>query len=138
MHVDETEGTNCWPPKEELEAGKWQWNAPKISPNTFVGLMHSCISTRAVWFPRITHKLNRPMAEEMAVLPPGWGIHIIEGPDRSRIGWIIFVITAVVFIASAVVAVVTKQYMSFGSFLFSILALAASFLTSKYFEQKAQ
>ena len=101
-----------------------------------MNLMHCCISTRAVWFPRITHKLSRPMAEETTVLPAGWGIHIVEGPNRSLIAWILFLVTGLIFIGGTAIAVGTKQYMSFGSFLFSILALASSFITSKYFEQK--
>ncbi|MCJ1248098.1 hypothetical protein MMC30_005313 [Trapelia coarctata] len=138
VHIDEAEGTNCWPPKEELDAKRWQWDKPKVSPKTFVNLMHTCISTRAVWFPRITHKLARSMTQETTPLPEGWGIRIVEGPNRALMAWILFLVTAAIFIASAVVAVVTKQYMSFGSFLFSILALAGSFMTSKYFEQKEQ
>jgi len=121
-----------------VNSRKWHWSAPKIPCHTFVDLMTSSAteSRRQIWLPRIAQKLERSITYEPRVLPEGWGVHIIEGPNRSRISWIIFTITAILFVASTIVSVITKQYLSIPSLVLGVLTLVCSFITSKYLEQK--
>lgn len=76
------------------------------------------------------------MKEEEAELPIGWGVHVIEGLNKPLVSWLFWLLTLIVFVVSVFWSVWKQQGVGVGPLCLSVLALAVSFLTSKFYEQR--
>ena len=76
------------------------------------------------------------MNEEQAELPEGWGVHIIEELNRPLVSWLFWLLTLILFVAGVFWSIYKQQGVGVGPLCFSVLVLAASFLTSKFYEQR--
>jgi hypothetical protein len=43
------------------------------------------------------------MADEPEILPEGWGVHIIQGLDRSRLSWFVFTFVMIFVLVKLVI-----------------------------------
>ena len=76
------------------------------------------------------------MTEEAADLPMGWGVHIIEGLNKPLVSWIFWLLTLILFVTGVSWSIWKQHGVGVVQFCFAVFALAASFLTSKYYEQR--
>ena len=75
------------------------------------------------------------MAEEQSQLPMGWGVHILEGLNKSLVSWLFCIVISVVITAGAAWSCYKQKGVSVASLCLGVLAIFASFVTSEYFKQ---
>jgi hypothetical protein len=56
-----------------------------------------------IWLSGIPQKLGGRMADEPEILPEGWGVHIIQGLDRSRLSWFVFTFVMIFVLVKLVI-----------------------------------
>ena len=83
---------------------------------------------------RIVKKLDKSMIDEATEMPFGWGILIVEGLNKRVAANILWLSVFAVFAASTAWSILRQNGLSVGSFALAALALAGSFITSKFFE----
>lgn len=95
------------PPEEEVIAERYQYKPcplrppPPIPSNIFVHYFNSSANhPRSVWIDRLPKKLRESIQNSHEPLPIGWGIHIIEGPNRHAIFWMLVLFACLSLLAS--------------------------------------
>ena len=80
-------------------------------------------------------KLKLAMAEEESQLPVGWGIHVIEGLNKSLVSWLFWMVTSAVFVAGIAWSILKQKGVSVAPLSVGILGVFVSFITSEYYKQ---
>ncbi|KAG9204112.1 hypothetical protein G6514_001749 [Epicoccum nigrum] len=101
------------PPEDEIAAKRYEYNPqppvpPPMDSRTFLHYFHKhnahSQSRSAKYVNRLPKKLGESLSRSLGVddLLEGWGIHIIEGPNKVAICWALFL----VLVASLAVSIV--------------------------------
>ncbi|KAL9123279.1 MAG: hypothetical protein Q9187_000151, partial [Circinaria calcarea] len=100
------------PPEDEVTSKRYYYNPcplkpPPIPSHVFLHYLSSSRDhPRSVWLDRLPQKLEGSMMQSTEPLPVGWGIYIIEGPNRIAMFWTIVGIVIVSIIVSTTWTVV--------------------------------
>jgi hypothetical protein len=96
---------------------------------------HSRGHPESIYLERLPKKLGTPLNNSRLQGPVyGWGIHIIEGPNKILLTWCCVGILVISFVVSVVYAVVMKtQEQGFGIGQWMVAVLATT-LTAFYFQ----
>jgi len=131
------------PSQEDVKKNKYVYkkcpleNPPPMDYRTFFHYMrkhetpgHAKIHCRARWLPRLPKKVGQRFLHDQSEEPLfGWGVHIIEGPDKKAIAWATCLILLVSFLISLLYAHFAKtqeQGFGIGAFLVAVLGVAAT------------
>ena len=131
------------PPKEELENRRYHYDCPyppgppPMDYREFLHYYynHSRGHPENIYLERLPKKLGNPLNKPPLVGPAyGWGIHIIEGPDKVLLTWCCFGILVISFLVSVIYAIVMdtqEQGFGIGQWIVSVLTAA---LAALYFQ----
>jgi hypothetical protein len=132
------------PPEEEIMAGRWSYQFPltgrlPIPTDTFLHYTrHPEEHTGQTWVKRLPKKLDISMYKEQGELPMGWGVQIIEGPNRAVIAWIFAALAFLSCIAAIVWSAVKGDIQGgtgLGQLLLSVLATVLAVTFALYIDQ---
>lgn len=151
-HVGIYNGPMTIPPETEVKAKSWHYHGCPLKPSrpidrrTFFHLFYSHVDDHQscntaipprLYLDRLPKKLNRSILS--AKTPEdifGWGVHIIEGPNKPMIAWLA---TAIIFI-SFIVALVydLARHNDDSGFAIGqwIVAVLSAVLTAVYFHME--
>jgi len=136
---------NAIPPVDEVRSGRWLYRdcpmdpLPPIDTRTFFHYFwkHADhpVSCDKIFYDRLPKKLVTSMLRQSkgGTLNLGWGVHIIEGPNKPLIAWMVTAIVAASFAVALVYDIVRKNPDSgfgIGQWLVAVLTTA---LTALYF-----
>jgi hypothetical protein len=88
----------------------------------------------AEYFERFPKRLNLPLCNPQSQDDHGWGIHIIEGPNRVLLTWLCvsaLMVSFIVLVAYAVVMKTQEQGFGIGSWMVAVLTTS---LAAVYFQ----
>ncbi|KAL9118045.1 MAG: hypothetical protein Q9187_005412 [Circinaria calcarea] len=95
------------PPETEVIAKRYEYDPcplrppPPIPSHIFLHYLNSSREhPRSLWLDRLPKKLTESIKQSTDPLPIGWGIHIIEGPNRRAMFWITVLIVLLSIIVS--------------------------------------
>ena len=80
-------------------------------------------------------KLGRKMEEEGSQLPVGWGIHVIEGLNKSLVSWLFWIVTTAVFVAGIIWSIWKQKGVAVAPLAMGVLGFFVPFLTSEFYKQ---
>ena len=140
------EKPKSWPSQDDIDAGRWEFDhppkhqppvpPPPINAEVFLHYMNAPEGHRqARWLPRLPKKLQRSMADEALDLPMGWGVLVVEGLDKTVATRILWITVSLVFTLGTAWSIYKQQSVNVAALTLAFLTIAASFVTSKVFEQ---
>ena len=137
------DGPLALPPKEELDNRTYQYfcpyplGPPPMTSQEFLHYFnyHAQGHPESIYLERLPKKLGVPLTgAQLQSTAHGWGIHIIEGPNRVLLTWCCVGILIISFVISLVYAVVMKtQEQGFGIGQWMVATLSAM-LMALYFQ----
>ena len=80
-------------------------------------------------------KLERKMEEEESQLPMGWGIHVIEGLNKSLVSWLFWIVTTAIFVPGITWSIWKQKGVAVAPLAMGVLGIFVSFLTSEFYKQ---
>ena len=105
------------PLEEEFIGKHYQYQPYPLKPptpirsNVFVHYLNSAAKhPRSVWMDRLPKKLQESIQNSSEPLPIGWGIHIIEGPNRPAIFWMLVLFVCLSLLASFMWTVLKRDF----------------------------
>jgi hypothetical protein len=130
------------PPEDALATKRYEYNLqppvpPPIDSRTFLHYFynHSAYSgsTSAKYVERLPKKLGESLVRSLAVdeFREGWGIHIIEGPNKVAICWALMFVLVVSFGVSVgydLIQKVEDSGFAIGQWMVAVLTVALSAL----------
>ncbi|MCJ1243663.1 hypothetical protein MMC30_000860 [Trapelia coarctata] len=135
------EEPSSWPPKEEVEARRWDFEhpinpPPPMPPKAFLHYMQSSKPHRnKTWLPRLPKKLEVSMLREAVDLPSAWGVSIVEGADKAMILLLLGFALSMSLVIAILWSVLKKDAavgMAIGTYLVALVAITATFLAAKW------
>lgn len=135
------EEPSSWPPKEEVDAKRWDFKhpiypPPPMPPKAFLHYMQSSKPHRnKTWLSRLPKKLSTSILREAAELPSAWGVSIVEGADKGMILLQLGVamsLSLMVAILWSVLKNDAEVEMAIGTYLVAFVAIIATFLAAKW------
>ena len=69
-------------------------------------------------------------------LTEGWGVHIIEGLDKTLVWCLVFLFTVAAVVINVCLSKWEKQSVNWGQLYLGIVAIAVSFFTSAFYWQR--
>jgi hypothetical protein len=140
------------PPEEEVEEGRYHYykcplnNPPPMPANLFLHYMKCAANTPsalknpeahkdAYFLNRLPKKLKRSIFSESDTAQPfGWGVRIMEGPNKVALSWMTVLGIILSFVTSVIYAVVAKtQEQGFGIGQW-MMAVFTAVLAALYFQ----
>ncbi|OCL02886.1 hypothetical protein AOQ84DRAFT_348486 [Glonium stellatum] len=121
------------PPEEEVRKKHYEFSCPFPPPmdsREFLHhfYIHGDVHPQSIYLERLPKKLEPSLSQlQSQGLTFGWGIHIIEGPNKSALSWACFVILLLSFVVSVVYAVTMKtqeQGFGIGQWMVAVLSVA--------------
>jgi hypothetical protein len=108
------------PPEDEITAKRYEYNLqppvpPPIDSRTFLHYFYKhgahSYSTSAKYVNRLPKKLGDSLTRSLGVddLLEGWGIHIIEGPNKVAICWALMAVLGASLVVSIVYDSITRS-----------------------------
>lgn len=126
------------PPEEEVRKNHYEFSCPLPPPmgrREFLHYFHFCevsAHPHSTYLERLPKKLETSMYQlQPEGLTFGWGIHIIEGPNKAILSWACCLILLSSFVVSVTYAVVMKtqeQGFGIGQWMVAVLSAALSAL----------
>ena len=90
---------------------------------------------RKRWFPTLPAKLKRRLTDEKTLYPTGWGVHIIEGLNKTLAYMLLFGLTVVTLAIGVCLSIWKGEKVNYGQLCLTALGIIPSFLTSAYIWQ---
>ena len=111
---------------------------PKIAAHHFLHHMRKRRPhSKGKWLPTLPAKLKCKMTEEPD-LAEGWGIHIIEGLNKTLVCMLAFLLTVLTMVIGVSLSIWKGQSVNYVQLFLNALAITPSFLTFVYFWQLDQ
>lgn len=128
------------PPQKEVQEKRYEYVCPfppPMDPREFLHYFYVRADSHphSIYLERLPKKLEPSMYHlQSQELVFGWGLHIIEGPNKAALSWACFVILLLSFIVSVIYAIVMKtqeQGFGIGQWMVAVLCTA---LTALYYQ----